>query len=271
MKQKMKSIACIVLFGLTSYIQAQYTSTEIRHATGHGPYPITINIQTTCAGNKRLLQPFVHDFDSKYKSHNNTGLYGFSANAEIVIASQHFLRMFGKSGFNIEGGKLGITYHYIKRNILNDQNIRLHLQEETIGVNIGYRLNLLYPLTCELLLGPTIYNFCTVTEHQENQEGTTVVNRVRMGSGIFERDPGHKGFCSGIDSKFRLNLFDPGGTEGGLGLVFEYGRMYTFGKRDISALYREFLGTENKTKKSWDYGYFSCGLIFPLACRIISR
>ncbi|HZV70802.1 MAG TPA: hypothetical protein VFG10_14705 [Saprospiraceae bacterium] len=272
MKNGLKYIIALLLTGMITVVQAQYSSTDIRYSSGHGPYPITINFQGSYAGNKNLFREFINDFNTKFGSDNRVALGGFSTNLEVVIVSPHFLRMFGWQGLSIQGGKLGINYRSFSKNIRNKENLRIQFHDETIGINFGHRFNLLYPFTMEVMGGPTIYNFSTISDHEDiRNDVDTSFTRTRLGNGIFERDPDQRKLCSGLDLKIRLNIFDPGGTEGGLGLVFEYGRMFTLGKRDLTALYEDFLDSAKESSKNWDYGYFSLGMTFPLALRMVSQ
>ncbi len=271
----MKKVSIFFLCLLAGFhrLPAQYSSVEIRHATGHGPYPLSITVQKSFCGGKNLFLPFVEAFDRQFGTDHNKALNGFAGSIEMALFGKHFLRFGQFKGLDTRGITLGLGYRYLYRNLNNPDHERFHLQEEVISFDVGYRLNLLYPLTVEFQAGPVLYGFYTITQYEDQglPDGKqTLEKRFRFGNGIFERNADKKGI-SGLEFKARIKLFDPAGTEGGIGGFLEWGYVNTFRSRDLSIIHDFFLNDPVQDIRTWDYQYFSLGLVLPLAIRMVSK
>ena len=269
MKRSFLSLLLLVI--TTMALQAQLSSADVRQASGHGPYPMTISFQGVAANSNNMFSGFIRTYNAQHGTHNLRALIGSELNFNFVIVNNNFMWI---KNWVVRGFTMGVGYRYLYRNLRNGDGERIHLQEEVIGLRLGKRINIIYPITCEFLAGPTIYNFYTMSRHMDLPNGgatTFFEERVRYGNGLFERNKLNHELCSGIDLKIRLKLFDPAGTEGGMGGYLEWGKMITFGSRNLDRLYDTFLGVETHDTRSWDYGYISAGLIFPLAIRMVSK
>lgn len=265
----MRVLLLISLALLTSFqhAKAQFSATDMRKTSGSGPFPIYGNAQWMFPGAGNLFSNFVDDYTSVRGGNVHDYLHGFELNVGIVINDHHFL---GLKNLKIRGLSVEAGYRYLFRNIHTDFAQRLHLQEESVSIRLGYRICILYPVTAQIQTGPTIYNFLSVNEIND-QTGETL--RYRDGYGTFERINSRKDFPCGWEIRGRIMLFDPAGTEGGLGFYIEYRYLWTRLSRNLSGLYETIIPVIpiSVTSQSWDYGMLSLGVVVPFAKRIVSN
>ena len=260
-------IIIIVRLLVINDAKGQFTATDIRNASGCGPFPIYLNAQLLIPGAGNLFGEFVDEYTNQNGGKSKEYLHGFEFNTGIVINDDH---LFGIKNLKIKGLSFEMGYRYMYRNIISDLDERLHLQEESVSLRLGYRLCILYPITLQVQTGPTIYNFLSVNETND-LSGEFL--RYREGYGLFERVDDRSDFPSGWEIRGRVVLFDPAGTEGGLGVYIEYRYLWTKGSRNLKGLYDIILPELDKVTSSqpWDYGMFSLGVVTPLAKRMVSN
>ena len=265
----MKKYASVVLMMILSGgVMAQLTSSDIRQASGKGPYPIYITGQTILGRSNNLFSDFVTAYSTQYDMPNKKYFNGLEGSMGIVINDQHFL---GLKGWKVRGFAVEIGYRSLFQNINNDEHTRqLFIQEELVSFRIGKRFNILYPLTLQVQAGPTFYNFYTVRESTKSN-GITTSTLVRYGSRLFQgKTQSQQKFIPGLDTRIRFAFFDPAGTAGGLGFYLEYTYIHTFAKRDLQDLYKTFFDRIESDPQTWEYGSLTLGLVVPLALRVVS-
>lgn len=245
------------------------SSSDFAQATGHGPYPITVSVRLLGANGKNVYSDLIQAFNDKNGSHDNYSLWGLEANANIVIADPS---LFGIPNFKVNGFTLGMGYRNIVRRVRGETSSELMLREEVFGVRTGYRWNILYPVTFEVSAGPNLFSRGTVRYIPDANSDTIRLITLNSGNGVFTSKRLRASFFSGWDFKLTLKIFDPAGTEGGMGMLLEYGRTFTnVALRQSNRIIEEELGISPARTNVWDYGYFSVGLIFPIAIRTVSK
>ena len=270
----MKKIHFILFLFFSPFIvSGQLTSDDIRHASGQGPYPIYITVSpwTSIASTKNTVRKFTSVYS---KGLDKKNMFGFEANVGFVINEENFLNIIN---LPIKRISLEAGYRHLYRNFREEEGDQklLHIQEETIGIRIGWRGNLLYPLTYQVQMGPTIHNFVTAYEFNNGNN----LERSSVGFGAFQEKSRRK-FPSGWEFRGRLMFLDPAGTDGGIGIFFEYRYLFTFGggqknRKNIQPIFERFLEPDvfkslnpDEFSNRWNYGSFSLGMVIPFAIRI---
>lgn len=254
----------LLLFGWICFmpsIRAQLSSRDIRQAAGKGPYPLYINYQYVFPCCQDLFKEFRDVYVQEKYVKDKKMLNGFEANLGIMLNDRHFL---GIRNWRVNSVMIEAGYRFLFRNLTGDHPIRLHLQEEVFSIRLGTRYNPLYPVTTQLQIGPSLYNFYVATEYDDNNGASL---KYRFGNGALERNRDKRKTCAGLDLRGRLMFLDPAGTEGGIGFYFDYRYQFTFGKRDFNGLFNDLLpGVEPvRISKNWNYGAFSIGVVASLA------
>lgn len=255
-------IICTLLLSLqTSW--GQLSSLDIRQVSGKGPYPIYINFQFPTTSTRPTFRNFINAYKQEYGTKSRNRLWGFESNLGIVINDDNLL---GITGLSVHGVSLEFGYSYMDRLFINGGTHRMRVQEEALSIRLGWRNNLIYPITFQIQGGPVLLSYASV---RESLNGS--LRRAKIGNSLFtNRSSRVRPRLPGFEGRFRLMLMDPAGTSGGLGFYFEGRYLYTIGKRQLSPFYRlAELGSRNDVQ-NWNYLVFSVGFVAPLALPIPS-
>ncbi|MDH3649151.1 MAG: hypothetical protein OEQ53_05670 [Saprospiraceae bacterium] len=251
--REFRSIAILLLISvlcLTSAVAfGQLSSDDIRHAAGHGPYPIYLTGSWSKSSSLDVFKDLNKAFTAKHSGKNRTALHGFEINLGWTINEDNLL------GNKIYGVSMESGYQRVIRRVRND-SLDFFFQEEVAAVRIGWRPEFYYPIGMHFQVGPVLYHR---TEGRLVERDNGIRQSERLGEPF--------GHISGLDFRGRLTVMDPAGTTGGLGMYFEWKFHHNFKRRSVQVLY-DLIGLDNVSDQRWNYWTFSIGVMVPFALRI---
>ena len=160
-------IACLLIFALP--INAQLSSSDIRNASGNGPYPFYFTLQYSKSTSINSFKNFANNFydpnDIRFKA-----LRGIDANIGVVVNEKNIR-------FSVESG-----YRWMVKNI-NQNGLKLKMTEEVASLRIGYRFNILYPVTAQIQSGPIFYHMSSIKIDSTNNR----VSAAMIGNSAFKK------------------------------------------------------------------------------------
>lgn len=240
MTKYLLSALIIMQYGL---LWGQLSSTEFRDASSCGPYPLYFGVgwgnSWQMSEVETISSAFFNEHDPRHRVLGVNGMVGAS-----IIPKDSKVSYFVETNF-----------HFYSRNMRGDLGrFTMSMNQWTLGGGVRYVFAPLFVIQGQVgavLLHNRIYNY-------------------RDDAKILEIHEDDKRFNEWT-AKVRLSLLDPAGTEGGLGFFVEWG--YNWLHKDgsesevsdaIKLFDEDFDQTISSNRR---YGYFSAGLIIPIALR----
>lgn len=233
------------------YAPAQHSTSDLRDAGSLGPYPFYIGIGYTNSFDEPDLKHLSHEFSSYYGEGTlQKKLCGFQIHGGAAIIPANW-----RMSFVVEA-----KYIYMQRHLgVTDNSYTMKSQQVSFGIGMRYVLIPQFLTVFQAQVGPVLYYS---TRYNFKLDGArSQVIKANNSNSIF----------NGCHVLARISIMDPAGTEGGWGLFFEWGYNFfsTPEGQPLSDAIRQFnLSYEGNEKGSSRYGYFTAGVILPLAIRL---
>jgi hypothetical protein len=232
------------------FASGQHSSSDLRDAGSLGPFPFYVGIGYAHSFDDPDLKRFSHEFSSHYgEGTRQQRLRGFQVNGGASIIPPSFPVAF----------VLEAKYIYMQRHrSITHNSYTVESQQVSFAIGVRYVLLPQFLTVVQAQAGPVIYRSMRYdlrldgVRHQVNKS-----HNSRM--------------FNGLHTLVRISIMDPAGTEGGWGLFAEWG--YNFLRRPngqpLSDAIRKFNSFYPVSQKGCsDYGYFSAGVLLPLAIRV---
>ena len=217
-------------------------TSDLRTVTAAGPYPIYMTMQFSYAGKSNPMKDLMADFANERGLRGRRVLHGLQTNIGFVVNNNTF------QGLTIETGVLALE------RVLKSKNDELRISEIVASARLGYYYPI-YPFTLHAQLGPIFFHNSRI-ELSDSQDNVIDIHRDYKNQ-----------FIQGLDFRFRINILDPAGTGGGLGVFFEYMRHHNFKGRSTVPFYDVFTSNAGGDSK-WSYNVWSIGLKASLALKL---
>ena len=232
----------LMMYSLYSHGQSSDNSDDVQSVTAAGPFPIYITAQYSHSGKSNPMTPLLSAFAEEDGSKKRKSLHGYQVNLGFIVNEENI------KGLTVETGILSLS-----RFIEGKEHDYL-VSEKTAALRVGWYYPF-YPITLHVQGGPIFFHLSQAELQSDSNVPITTVRRF------------NDVLIPGMDFRFRLNILDPAGTSGGLGLFFEYMYHWNFNGREMEPFFDTLEATNNSLNK-WNYSVFSFGLKSSLALKI---
>ncbi len=235
---------------------SRFDSKRFRDATAAGPFPLYFTAAYVSSGGfddfERLNQVFDESSDSFDDWKHN--FRGFDVTFGGIINNRIIQNLI------IEGG-----YTHMWRSLEDDVQ-KVSTRYEFGSFRVGYRVNKIgnfqipYPLTLKIAAGPVLYSR-RVFQFEALGTADPSVSKIS-----FE---GKSNIAyNGVDVHIRIDILDPVNTSGGLGLFFEYRKLFLSDSNQVNlAPVFDRLGNPAEYQSDRHSSNIAIGITIPLALR----
>lgn len=241
----------IPLLLLTSGVLAQYSTSDIRDAGSLGPYPFYVGVGYMGSLANSNLEALSSEFVSYYGDGNTMEkLRGIQ-----ILAGASIIPEDSRIAFLVEG-----KANFLARKVKASGNY-FTLSSRQASITAGMRWVLIpqFLTVLQVQAGPVLYY---AKDYDFNIDGTwSRVSRPHDWNNLFKE----------WHALVRISIMDPAGTEGGWGLFVEWGYNYIQDddEAELGDAIRVFNpGYTGQPDDKSSYGYFSAGILLPIAVRI---
>lgn len=189
-----------LFFNSSTEAQKKFNSLEYARMSGAGPFPRYITIKGL-RYSQNPYNTFLGGYANDLGVDPKCSLYGFDINIGSINMLGNKRGFFGNA-FGVEAG-----LKFVNSRGTQSGDSTLYINSKAVNLLLKYRVNILYPLTVQFTGGPILFNRFRYINLSDTRGSRS---SIRGGK-----------FLSGYQVSSRLVLFDPVGTNGGLGVYFE--------------------------------------------------
>ncbi len=236
---------------------AQVSSDKVRDVNAAGPFPLYITVQGAMGIGFKDIKDFSRMYSAHYPSNRNRTPWGVEVTAGFAVNEKNINNIYVEP----------VCYRNLGRSF-RSKWAKFSYTNETSSLRVGFRGNIFYPITCHFQAGILYYRHIRIDVDSLNGNGKRPTPwRSFYINDVFSFRRVH---IPGIEGKFRLNLLDPIGAAGGLGLFVEVYAVYYDNERTYypgNVFAPGIVMSHGPSIDSFAMS-LSAGAIIPLALRI---